>query len=66
MCETVRTTILEIVRYRKLCARCVPGMLMVDCKVQRVLTCGNLLKWYETMDDFLDNIITGDETWVHH
>jgi histone-lysine N-methyltransferase SETMAR len=54
-------TILKKLCFRKLCARWVPRMLTGDHKEQR-LQCR-----YESLsDDFLDSIVTGDETWVHH
>jgi oligoribonuclease (3'-5' exoribonuclease) len=60
-------TILKKLGFRKLCARWFPRMLTGDHKEQRLQACADLLELYESLgDDFLDNIITGDETWVHH
>lgn len=44
---------------RKLCAKLVPQLLMDDWKNHQVT---ELLKRMEIELDFLDNIITGDET----
>jgi transposase len=60
-------TILKKLGFRKLCARWVPCMFTGDHKEQRLQACADLLEWYESLgDDFLDNIVTRDETWVHH
>jgi hypothetical protein len=60
-------TILKKLGFRKLCAWWVRRMLTGDHKEQRLQSCADLLERYESLvDDFLDNIVTGDETWVHH
>jgi hypothetical protein len=42
-------------------------MLMPYHKEQRMLACADLVKQYKLKDnDFLNNIVTGVETWVHH
>ena len=53
--------------YTKVCSRWVPRMLTPEKKQKRVESCEELLKRYrEEGDQFLLNIITGDETWIHH
>jgi histone-lysine N-methyltransferase SETMAR len=60
-------TVTERLRYRKLCARWVPKMLTDDQKKNRVAAAQAFLARYEDQgDDFLDCIVTGDETWVSH
>jgi hypothetical protein len=60
-------TILKKLGFRKLCDRWVPRMLTGNHKEQNLQACADLLEWYEFLgDDFLDSIVTGDETWVHH
>ncbi|PNF14079.1 hypothetical protein B7P43_G02148 [Cryptotermes secundus] len=53
--------------YRKVCSRWVPRMFTRDHKTHRTEVCQDLLHQFETEGDkFLDNIVTGDETWCHH
>ena len=62
--EVSKTTIYEAVTekigYRKLCARWVPKILSDDHKTKGM---GSALK---EGDEFLDSIVTGNETWVFH
>jgi histone-lysine N-methyltransferase SETMAR len=55
--ETVRKILTEYLCIRKVCAKMVPKQL-TDEQQQN---CHDLL---ERQDDFLDHVITGDETWV--
>jgi len=51
----------------KVCSRWVPHMLTPEKKQKRVEICQELLKRYrEEGDQFLLNIGTGDESWIHH
>jgi histone-lysine N-methyltransferase SETMAR len=53
--------------YRKVCARWVPRMLTIKMKAERLRICQQVLLRYETEGDtFLNNIVTGDESWVHY
>lgn len=53
--------------YRKLCARWVPKMLTLENKAARVEVCRALLRRYDQEgDEFLSQIATGDESWIHH
>jgi histone-lysine N-methyltransferase SETMAR len=53
--------------YSKVCARWVPRSLTEEHKQQRKAICSELLAHYEAEgDDLLSNIVTGDETWIHH
>ena len=60
-------TMLSSLGYSKVCARWVPRMLTQDQKDRRRDVCQDLLDRYEAEGDgFLDQVITGDETWCHH
>jgi hypothetical protein len=54
-------TILDMLGYRKLCARLIQQMLILDHKKQRLQACDNLQEWYGTMGNFLDSTIMEDE-----
>ena len=69
--EVSKTTIHEAVTekfgYRKLCARWVPKMLTDDHKTKRMSSGLKFLTRYtQEGDEFLDSIVTGDETWGFH
>ena len=68
VCEsTIRKIIIDILKYRKLCARWVPKMLSSENKSQRLSTSSTILSRYEEEgEEFLAKIVTGDETWVHY
>jgi histone-lysine N-methyltransferase SETMAR len=60
-------TVTKRLGYRKLCARWVPKMLTDVHKKNRVAAVQAFLVRYEDQgDDFLDCIVTGDETLVSH
>jgi hypothetical protein len=53
--------------YTKVCSRWVPHMLTPEKKQKRVEICEEFLKHYrEEGDQFLLNIGTGDESWIHN
>lgn len=59
--------IINALGYRKVCARWVPRSLTVDHKSQRKDIASDLLQRFEADGEaFLSQIVTGDETWVHH
>ena len=61
---TIHEAVTEKLGYRKLCSRCVPKMLTDDHKTKRMVSALKLLTRYaQEGDDFLDSIVTGDETW---
>ncbi|GFR29046.1 uncharacterized protein TNCT_571691 [Trichonephila clavata] len=69
--EVSMTTLYEVVTlklgYRKLCARCVSKMLTEEHKRKRMgFALDFLTRYAEAGDEFLDHIVTGDETWVYH
>ncbi|GFR61082.1 histone-lysine N-methyltransferase SETMAR [Elysia marginata] len=67
--ERVQHIITDILGYRKVSAtsaRWVPRMLTDEIKMQRKTTCAELLKHYEEAgEEFVQRIVTGDESWVH-
>ena len=69
--EVSKTTIhedaTEKLGYRKLCARWVPKILTKDHKTKQMGSELKVLTRYaQERDEFLDSIVTGDETWVFH
>ena len=57
----------ECLGYRKVSCRCVPKYLDDVMKGKRMIASLNHLQRYaEEGDNFLDRIVTGDETWVLH
>ena len=57
----------EKLGHRKMCARWVPKMLTDDHKTKRMGSVLRFLTRYtQERDEFLDSIVTGDETWVFH
>ena len=59
--------IIGLLGYTKVCSRWVPSMLTPEKKQKRVEISEELLKRYrEEGDQFLLNIVTGDESWIHH
>ena len=58
--------IIGLLGYTKVCSQWVPCMLTPEKKQKRVESCEELLKRYrEEGDQFLLNIVTGDESWIH-
>ncbi|GBO26654.1 Histone-lysine N-methyltransferase SETMAR [Araneus ventricosus] len=61
------TIVSERLEYRKLCERWVPEMLSDHHKTQRMGAALTFLqRYHRDGDEFLDKIVTGDETWVHY
>jgi len=59
--------IIGVLGFRKVCARWVLRMLSDEMKVERVCISQEFLERSKKGgEDFLINIITGDEAWVHH
>jgi len=64
---TVHEAVTEKLGYRKLCARWVPKMLTDAQKTKRMGSALKFLTLYaQEGDEFLDSIVTGDETWGFH
>jgi len=59
--------IYEVLRYHTFCAGLVPKQLTDEHKRARAVMCMQILKWcHEEGEVFLQRIVTGDKTWVHH
>jgi hypothetical protein len=59
--------IIGLLGYTKVCSRWVPRMWTPENKQKCVESCEELLKRYrEEGYQFLLNIVTGDESWIHH
>jgi histone-lysine N-methyltransferase SETMAR len=64
---SVREIIHNHLGFHKVCARWVTKQLTKEHKCNRLNICQSLLNCYHQEGDaFLRNIITGDETWIHH
>jgi len=61
---TIHEAVTEKLGHRKLCASRVPKMLTDDHKTKRMGSALKVLTRYaQEGDEFLDSIVTGDETW---
>jgi oligoribonuclease (3'-5' exoribonuclease) len=56
----------ERLDYNKLCARWAPKLLTENYKKNRMGAALTFVTRYTEGDEFLDSIVTGDETWVFH
>ena len=62
--ESVRTILVENLGMKKICARMVPKLLSDEQKSRRMRVCEEILQQLEVNEDFLSNVITGDESWI--
>ena len=49
---------------RKICAKVVPKLLTIDQKARRIDVSHDILERLETKSNLLQNVITGEESWV--
>lgn len=64
---TMHEIVTECLGFRKICARWVPKELTNNHKENRMMTSLDCLTRYEEDgDEFLDRIVTCDETWISH
>ncbi|GFT94441.1 histone-lysine N-methyltransferase SETMAR [Trichonephila clavipes] len=64
---TLHKVVSEKLKFRKLCARWVPRLLTEEHKLKRMACALDFLdRYYKEGDQFLERIVTGDETWVSH
>jgi len=57
----------DVLQFHEVSASWVPRQLTAELKDRRGDACQELLKRFEAEgDDFLGNIVTGDETWAHY
>ena len=59
---TVRKTVVEDLRKRKICSTFVPHSLTSE-QDRRIATCRDLVATADSDPDFFKKIVTGDETW---
>nr|CAH7733389.1 unnamed protein product [Callosobruchus chinensis] len=63
--ETIRQMLHEDLGMRKLCAKMVPKVLTVEQKELRLSICKDMISRIEEEgEDWMSNVITGDESWV--
>ncbi|UYV70425.1 hypothetical protein LAZ67_7002954 [Cordylochernes scorpioides] len=60
----VHGIVTEDLQMRKVCAKLVPKVLTQDQKELRVLRCQELLDLIKNEPDFLNSVVTGDESWM--
>ncbi|UYV69605.1 hypothetical protein LAZ67_6004076 [Cordylochernes scorpioides] len=54
-------------KYRKICTRWMPRLLTKEMEEKRLNACKELLERYGIEGvGFLDRMVTGDITWIHH
>ena len=58
--------IMDTLGYSKVCARWFPKQLTEAHKQSRLEACSELLEYCHSEKTFLQRIVIGDETWVHH
>ena len=62
--ETVHTILIDTLCMQKVCAKMVPRLLTEEQKAQRLNACRDILQQMEADKKLLENVITGDESWV--
>ena len=62
----VHRIVTEELNMRKVCAKLVPKLLSDKQKADRVLIASELKERVEIEPDYLNNVISGDETWTFH
>ncbi|GFU54688.1 histone-lysine N-methyltransferase SETMAR [Trichonephila clavipes] len=64
---TLHKVVSEKLQFCKLCARWVPRLLTEEHKLKRIACALDFLdRYHKEGDQFLERIVTGDETWVSH
>jgi len=61
--DTVRKTVVEDMRKRKICSCFVPNSLTAEKKDRRTAACRDLIATADSDPDCFKKIGTGDETW---
>ena len=61
--DTVRKTVVEDLRKRKIFSRFVPHCLTPEQKDRRIAACRDLIATAPSDPDFFKHNVTGDETW---
>jgi hypothetical protein len=65
-CGSAQAIVHDDLGYHKVCVRWVPKQLTAQHKQQRVDVATRFLQHHEEDPGILEQIVTGDETWVHH
>jgi len=60
--SSVHNILTQNLGMKKVCAKIVPRVLMDEQKERRIACCQ---EWQSLGDDFLNHVITGDESWVY-
>ncbi|GFW65985.1 histone-lysine N-methyltransferase SETMAR [Trichonephila clavipes] len=64
---TLHKVVSEKLKFRKLCAHWVPRLLTEEHKLKRMTCALDFLdRYHKEGDQFLERIVTEDETWVSH
>ncbi|GFT76564.1 HTH_48 domain-containing protein [Trichonephila clavipes] len=64
---TLHKVVSEKLKFRKLCAHWVPRLLTEEHKLKKMACALDFLdRYHKEGDQFLERIVTGDETWVSH
>ncbi|GFU48381.1 HTH_48 domain-containing protein [Trichonephila clavipes] len=64
---TLHKVVSEKLKFRKLCAHWVPRLLTEEYKLKRMTCALDFLdRYHKEGDQFLERIVTEDETWVSH
>jgi hypothetical protein len=61
--EIVTSILTEILGRKKVCANMMPRSL-IDDPLQRGEVCSDLLQWIDVSDEWLNGVITAEESWV--
>jgi len=61
--DTVRKTVVEDLRKRKICSHFFPHSLTPEQKDQRIVACRDLIATADSDADFFKKFVTGDEMW---
>lgn len=65
--DSIHSILINNLQYRKVSARWVPKMLTEEHKRKRIECAQQFVASFEDKgEEFLDSIVTGDETWAHY
>ena len=64
---STHSLLVDHLKMRRVCARWVPRLLTEEQQAVRVQVCQEMLSRFGSQgEDFLDSIVTVDESWMHH
>ena len=65
--DSTHSLLVDHLKMRRVCARWVPRLLTEEQQAVRVQVCQEMLSRFGSQgEDFLDSIVTVDESWMHH